>query len=137
MLRIQLIYLYALESALKLKPVKQPAIRKFTIEVVNCIGACSIAPVITVNDEYHGRIAVKDIPNILKKYTSVKKGSSCPGGECCMKNFLDHCCEECWHSSEKPCDLFVRCCTEGPLCHHNECEEKFRKLNNQLKYIDA
>jgi NADH:ubiquinone oxidoreductase subunit F (NADH-binding)/Pyruvate/2-oxoacid:ferredoxin oxidoreductase delta subunit len=53
-----------------------------------------------------------------------------------MKNFLDHCCEECWHSSEKPCDLFVRCCTEGPLCHHNkECEEKFRKLNNELKYI--
>jgi NADH-quinone oxidoreductase subunit E len=65
--------LYALESALKIKAGETTRDKKFTIEVVNCIGACSIAPVITVNDEYHGRIAVKDIPNILKKYTSVKK----------------------------------------------------------------
>jgi NADH:ubiquinone oxidoreductase subunit F (NADH-binding)/Pyruvate/2-oxoacid:ferredoxin oxidoreductase delta subunit len=54
-----------------------------------------------------------------------------------MKNFLDHCCDECWHSSEKQCELFVRCCTEGPLCHHDtECEDKFRKLNNRLNYIE-
>jgi NADH:ubiquinone oxidoreductase subunit F (NADH-binding)/Pyruvate/2-oxoacid:ferredoxin oxidoreductase delta subunit len=54
-----------------------------------------------------------------------------------MKNFLEYCCEECWHSSEKPCELFVRCCTEGPLCHHNQaCEDKFKKLNNELKYIE-
>jgi len=40
---------------------------------VNCIGACSIAPVILVNEDYHGRISVKDIPKILKKYQSAKK----------------------------------------------------------------
>jgi NADH:ubiquinone oxidoreductase subunit F (NADH-binding)/(2Fe-2S) ferredoxin len=52
-----------------------------------------------------------------------------------MKNFLDLCCEECWHSSEKPCADFIRCCTEGPLCHHNsECEKKFKKLNDILTY---
>lgn len=52
-----------------------------------------------------------------------------------MKTFIEHCCEECWHSNEKPCELFIRCCTEGPLCHNNpECEEKFRKLNRILKY---
>jgi NADH:ubiquinone oxidoreductase subunit E len=39
----------------------------------NCIGACSIAPVILVNDDYHGRISVKDIPKILKKYQTAKK----------------------------------------------------------------
>jgi NADH-quinone oxidoreductase subunit E len=61
--------LYALESALKIKAGETTRDKKFTIEVVNCIGACSIAPVITVNEDYHGRIAVKDIPNILKKYT--------------------------------------------------------------------
>jgi NADH:ubiquinone oxidoreductase subunit F (NADH-binding)/Pyruvate/2-oxoacid:ferredoxin oxidoreductase delta subunit len=54
-----------------------------------------------------------------------------------MKNFLDHCCEECWHTSEKPCDLFIQCCTEGPLCHHNaECEKKYQTLNRQIKYIE-
>jgi len=64
--------LYALESSLKIKAGETTRDKKFTIEVVNCIGACSIAPVITVNDEYHGRITVKDIPNILKKYNAPK-----------------------------------------------------------------
>ena len=40
---------------------------------MNCIGACSIAPVILVNEDYHGRISVKDIPKILKKYQSAQK----------------------------------------------------------------
>ena len=53
-----------------------------------------------------------------------------------MNSFIDKCCDNCWHSSEKPCDLFVRCCTEGPLCHHSsECENKIKALNNRLKYI--
>ncbi len=52
-----------------------------------------------------------------------------------MKTFIDVCCKECWHSPEKPCDQFVRCCTEGPLCHHNtDCEKKFRDLNKKLRY---
>ena len=40
----------------------------FTLETVACIGACSIAPVISINDEYFGRVTVKEIPKILKKY---------------------------------------------------------------------
>jgi NADH-quinone oxidoreductase subunit E len=65
--------LLALENALNIKAGGTTRDRKFTIEVVNCIGACSIAPVITVNDEYFGRITVKDIPNIVKKYSKVSK----------------------------------------------------------------
>lgn len=46
----------------------------FTLQTVACIGACSIAPVININDEYYGRITVKEIPKILNKYkTTVKK----------------------------------------------------------------
>lgn len=48
-----------------------------------------------------------------------------------MKSFMDKCCNECWHSPEKPCDMFVRCCIEGPLCHNNdECHRKYVELNN-------
>jgi NADH-quinone oxidoreductase subunit E len=65
--------LLALENALNIKAGGTTRDRKFTIEVVNCIGACSIAPVITVNDEYFGRITVKDIPNIVKKYSKASK----------------------------------------------------------------
>jgi NADH:ubiquinone oxidoreductase subunit F (NADH-binding) len=54
-----------------------------------------------------------------------------------MKSFIDKCCKECWHSPEKPCELFLRCCTEGPLCHHNpECENKIKSFNNKLKFIE-
>ncbi|MGE5437446.1 MAG: NADH-quinone oxidoreductase subunit NuoE [Syntrophothermus sp.] len=73
--------LFALESALKIKAGETTRDRKFTIEVVNCIGACSIAPVITVNDDYHGRITVKDIPSILKKYQSPPKPKLVPEPE--------------------------------------------------------
>ena len=60
--------LFAIETALNVKAGQTTRDKKFTLETVACIGACSIAPVITVNDEYHGRIAVKDVSNILKKY---------------------------------------------------------------------
>ena len=65
--------LFALESELGVIAGHTTRDKKFTLEVVNCIGACSIAPVILVNDDYHGRITVKDIPKILKKYQAVKK----------------------------------------------------------------
>ncbi len=52
-----------------------------------------------------------------------------------MKTFIELCCSECWHTNENPCNSFIRCCTEGPLCHHNpECEEKLKKLNRQLRF---
>jgi NADH-quinone oxidoreductase E subunit len=60
--------LFAIETALNVKAGQTTRDKKFTLETVACIGACSIAPVITVNDDYHGRISVKDVPNIIKKY---------------------------------------------------------------------
>ena len=52
-----------------------------------------------------------------------------------MNSFFEKCCDECWHSSEKPCEMFVQCCTEGPLCHHSEeCERKRKSLNKKLRY---
>jgi len=60
--------LFAIETALNIKAGETTKDKKFTIEIVNCIGACSIAPVITVNEDYFGRITVKDVPSIIKKY---------------------------------------------------------------------
>jgi NADH-quinone oxidoreductase subunit E len=65
--------LYALETELKIKAGETSKDKKFTLEVVNCIGACSIAPVITVDEEYFGRIAVKDISGIIKKNKKTSK----------------------------------------------------------------
>ena len=41
---------------------------KFSLEACRCIGACGLAPVITVNDEVYGRLTAKDVPDIVKKY---------------------------------------------------------------------
>ena len=41
---------------------------KFSLEATRCIGACGLAPVLTVNDEVYGRLEVKDVDAILAKY---------------------------------------------------------------------
>lgn len=41
---------------------------KFSLTACRCIGACGLAPVITINDEVYGRLTVDDIPEILAKY---------------------------------------------------------------------
>lgn len=45
---------------------------KFTLEATRCIGACGLAPVLTVNEEVYGRLKESDIKNILVKYKSKK-----------------------------------------------------------------
>ena len=40
----------------------------FTIDGTRCIGACGLAPVITVDKEVYGRLEVRHVKDILKKY---------------------------------------------------------------------
>jgi NADH-quinone oxidoreductase subunit E len=40
----------------------------FTLDPVACIGCCSLAPVIMVNDQTHGRLTPKKLRNILRTY---------------------------------------------------------------------
>lgn len=41
---------------------------KYSIEATRCIGACGLAPVLTVNGEVYGRLTVDDVDTILAKY---------------------------------------------------------------------
>lgn len=41
---------------------------KFTLEATRCVGACGLAPVLMVNDDVYGRLQVKEVEDILKKY---------------------------------------------------------------------
>ena len=41
---------------------------KYSIEATRCIGACGLAPVLTVNGEVYGRLTVDDVDGILAKY---------------------------------------------------------------------
>ncbi|PHS31049.1 MAG: NAD(P)H-dependent oxidoreductase subunit E [Alkaliphilus sp.] len=41
---------------------------KYTLEATRCIGACGLAPVLTVNEDVYGRLTIEDIPEIVNKY---------------------------------------------------------------------
>ena len=41
---------------------------KFSIDATRCIGACGLAPVLTVNDDVYGRLVVDDVEGIIAKY---------------------------------------------------------------------
>jgi len=40
----------------------------FSLEIVSCIGACGLAPVITVNGEVHSKVQPGDVKDIIKNY---------------------------------------------------------------------
>lgn len=41
---------------------------KFSLDACRCIGACGLAPVLTVNEDVYGRITADDVDSILAKY---------------------------------------------------------------------
>lgn len=41
---------------------------KFSLTACRCIGACGLAPVLTVNEDVYGRLTVDDIDDVLAKY---------------------------------------------------------------------
>lgn len=45
---------------------------KFSLEACRCIGACGLAPVITINDEVYGRLTEADIDEIIDKYEAME-----------------------------------------------------------------
>ncbi len=41
---------------------------KYSLEATRCIGACGLAPVLTINNEVYGRLVPSDMDAILEKY---------------------------------------------------------------------
>jgi NADH-quinone oxidoreductase subunit E len=42
----------------------------FTLETVNCLGACALGPIMVVNGEYYGSMNPSKVTNVLKRYSS-------------------------------------------------------------------
>ncbi len=40
----------------------------FTLETVNCVGACALAPVIMVDDEYYGHMSASKVRTVIDRY---------------------------------------------------------------------
>ena len=60
--------LESIQKELEIGPGRTTKDGIFSLEVVACIGACGLAPVIAVNGEFHARIESDQIPEIIESY---------------------------------------------------------------------
>ncbi|OUN11626.1 NAD(P)H-dependent oxidoreductase subunit E [Flavonifractor sp. An9] len=44
----------------------------FSLELVNCLGSCALAPVMVVDGTYYGRVTLEKLPKILDQYREVE-----------------------------------------------------------------
>jgi NADH:ubiquinone oxidoreductase subunit E len=63
----------AFERELQIKTGQTTSDKKYSLEAVACLGACSIAPVVKVGEEVHGNVGAKDVTRLLKMAETKRK----------------------------------------------------------------
>ena len=56
------------EQALDIKAGDTTQDMKFTLERVNCLGCCALGPVMVVDGEAHGKLALAKVEEVLNQY---------------------------------------------------------------------
>lgn len=57
-----------LKETLQIAPGETTADRKFSLETVRCLGACGLAPVLTVEEDTYRQVKPSKVPGILEHY---------------------------------------------------------------------
>jgi len=60
--------LEAVKRELKIEPNQTSRDGLFSLEVVACIGACGLAPVISVNGEFHAKLTNESVQKVIESY---------------------------------------------------------------------
>jgi NADH-quinone oxidoreductase subunit E len=42
---------------------------RFTLETVNCVGACALGPMVIIGEDYHGEMTPDKVSEVLKNYS--------------------------------------------------------------------
>lgn len=66
--------LEALEKKLGIKAGECTADGKFSIESCRCVGACGLAPVMTIDEEVYGKLTPDQVSGIIDSYMNEKGG---------------------------------------------------------------
>jgi NADH-quinone oxidoreductase subunit E len=61
--------LAALERELGISSGETTPDGKFTLTEVRCVGACGLAPVVTIGDEVIGGVKSNEVPDIIKRFS--------------------------------------------------------------------
>jgi len=62
----------ALERELGIKVGETTEDMNFTLETVNCVGCCGLAPVMTVGEDLYGKVTTAKVPGLIEQYTKIK-----------------------------------------------------------------
>jgi NADH-quinone oxidoreductase subunit E len=57
---------------LAIKPGETSKDMQFTLEAVNCLGCCSLGPVMVIDGKYYGNMAVSKVERVLKNYKELE-----------------------------------------------------------------
>lgn len=57
-----------LERSLKVERGETTPDSRFTLETVNCMGACALGPIVKIGDEYFGEMRADKVDSLLSKY---------------------------------------------------------------------
>jgi NADH-quinone oxidoreductase subunit E len=64
-----------LQKILKVEPGQTSRDGLFSLEVVACIGACGLAPLIAVNEDFHAKVTPESIRQIIEDYKAQEENS--------------------------------------------------------------
>lgn len=56
------------ENKLNIKVGETTKDGKFTLQVLRCVGACGLAPVVTINDKVYGHFAKNQVSKVLEEF---------------------------------------------------------------------
>ena len=59
----------AIERDLTIKSGETTPDEKFTLETVNCVGACALGPVVIIDGEYYGQVKTEKTKDMLENYS--------------------------------------------------------------------
>jgi len=67
-IRSSMVIVDELSKILKIKPGETTRDGKFSLETVNCLGSCAMAPAMVVNEKYYGKVTPSKARDIVNEY---------------------------------------------------------------------
>lgn len=57
-----------LKRWLHIEPGETTEDKMFSLETVNCVGACALGPIVIFDKDYHGNMRIKSVEELIQKY---------------------------------------------------------------------
>jgi len=62
-----------IERELQIKAGETTEDGKFTIETVNCLGACALGPLVVIDNKYYGKLDQRKAVKLINEYKEIEK----------------------------------------------------------------